>query len=61
MKKPMVVTLIEKRLSKCETSMKVYRYLDPTVKEDIAEPTNAEVEKLISTIEKATLEIASSS
>lgn len=60
-KKPMVVVVIEKRLAKCEASMKVYRYLDPTVEEDLPEPTVAEVEKLLSTIEKTTVEIALSS
>ncbi|MFZ3233405.1 MAG: hypothetical protein WA194_07995 [Patescibacteria group bacterium] len=60
-KKPMVVVVIEKRLAKCEASMKVYRYLDPTVKEDVPEPTVAEVEKFISTIERTTVEIALSS
>lgn len=61
MKKPMVVVVIEKRLSKCEASMKVYRYLDPTAEEDLPEPELHEVEKLLSTIEKTTVEIALSS
>lgn len=60
-KKPMVVVVIEKRLAKCDASMKVYRYLDPTVKEDVAKPTVAEVEKFISIIERTTVEIALSS
>lgn len=57
----MVVVVIEKRLSKCETSMKVYRYLDPTVEEDLPEPELHEVQKLLSTIERTTVEIALSS
>lgn len=57
----MIVVVIEKRLSKCEASMKVYRYLDPTVKENLPEPELHEVEKFLSTIERTTVEIALSS
>ncbi|MFB0964655.1 MAG: hypothetical protein QMC36_03020 [Patescibacteria group bacterium] len=60
-KKPMLVTVIERRLSKCEASMRVYRFLDPTVTEPIAEPSEGDVSTFLSTIEKVTMEIALSS
>ena len=60
-KKPMVVTVIEKRLSKCEASTRVYRFLDPTVTDKPAEPESADVMKFLSTIERITVEIALSS
>lgn len=60
-KKPMVVTVIEKRLSKCEASMRVYRFLDPTVTDKPAEPESSDVSKFLSTIERTTVEIALSS
>lgn len=57
-KKHPVVVSLEKRLSRHAKSMDVYRYLDPTVSEDVPRPAPEDVCDFLSAIEKTTYEVA---
>ena len=56
-KHPVVVSL-EKRLAKHAKSMDVYRYLDPTVSEDVPRPSLEDIADFLNAIEKTTYEVA---